>query len=121
MATDACCSSAILATACAAKKSNAAIRESRDTGGSRPVPAVPREPGNLPRPVVRDAANRQIMAGVRRLLNHLVRPQQQRLRDREAERFRGLEIDHELKLRGCLDGQLAGIGAPQYLGYIDGR
>src|SRR5262249_37231908 len=31
------------------------------------------------------------------LLDHLIRPQQQRLRDRQPERLRGLEIDHELE------------------------
>src|SRR5262249_57938650 len=29
------------------------------------------------------------------LLNHLIRPQQQRRRDREAERLRGFEVDDE--------------------------
>jgi hypothetical protein len=29
----------------------------------------------------------------------------------EAERLRGLEIDHQLELNGSLDGQLAGLGA----------
>ena len=37
-------------------------------------------------------------------LNHLVRPQQQRLRDREPERLRGLEVYHQLELRRILDG-----------------
>jgi hypothetical protein len=35
------------------------------------------------------------------------RPQQHRLGDREAKRLRGLEVDHELKLGGLLDGQVA--------------
>jgi hypothetical protein len=32
-------------------------------------------------------------------MDHLVRPPQDRLRDRPAERLRGLEIDHQLYLR----------------------
>ena len=39
----------------------------------------------------------------RALPNHLVRAQQERLRDRETERFGGLQIDHELKLHRLLD------------------
>jgi hypothetical protein len=44
----------------------------------------------------------------RALLNHLIRPQQQRGRDREAEGFRGLDVDDHLELRGLLDGQIRG-------------
>jgi hypothetical protein len=32
-------------------------------------------------------------------LDHLIRPQQQRLRDGEAEGFGGLDVDDELQLR----------------------
>ena len=32
------------------------------------------------------------------LPNHVIRPLQQRRRDRQAEGLRGLEIDHEIKL-----------------------
>ena len=46
-----------------------------------------------------------------RLLNHRVRAQQQRLRDREAERLGGLEIDEQLELRGLLDRKIRGLGA----------
>jgi hypothetical protein len=38
------------------------------------------------------------------LLNDLIRPRQHRRRDREAEGLRGLQVDHELELRGLLDG-----------------
>src|SRR5262245_22626336 len=47
------------------------------------------------------------------LLDHLIRPRQQRGWDREAERLGGLEIDDELKLRGLLDGEISGLGALQ--------
>ena len=40
----------------------------------------------------------------RLLLNHLVGELQQRLRDRNSERFGGLEIYHQLEFRGLLDG-----------------
>src|SRR3989454_10765451 len=36
--------------------------------------------------------------------DHLIRPQQQRRRDRQAERLRGLEVDHQLELCRLLDG-----------------
>src|SRR5437667_7000381 len=49
------------------------------------------------------------------LLNHLVRAQQQRLRNREAECFRGFEVDHHLELCRLFDRQIAGIGALEYL------
>ena len=45
------------------------------------------------------------------LVDHLVRPQQQRLRDREAERLGGLEIDDQLEFRRLLDGQIGGLSA----------
>ena len=38
------------------------------------------------------------------LLDHLIRSQQQRLRDREAERLRGFEVDDQLELRWLFDG-----------------
>ena len=46
-----------------------------------------------------------------RLLDDLVHPQQDGLRDRKPERFGGLEVDHEFELRGLLDGQIAGPSA----------
>src|SRR6266487_915600 len=47
----------------------------------------------------------------RRSLNHLVRTQQQRLRDREAECLGGLEVDHELELGRLFDWQVTGFCA----------
>src|SRR4030095_15437934 len=44
-------------------------------------------------------------------LDHLIRPQQERRRDRETESPGGLEVDDELELRGLLNGQLPGFGA----------
>jgi hypothetical protein len=37
------------------------------------------------------------------LLNHLIRPLQERRRDRQAEGLGGLEVDDELQLRRLLD------------------
>src|SRR5262245_57607817 len=39
------------------------------------------------------------------LLDHFVRPQQHRLRDSEAQRLRGFEVDYELEFRRLLDGK----------------
>ena len=39
-------------------------------------------------------------------LNHLIRPLEERRRDREPERLRLLQVDHELDLRGLLDREI---------------
>src|SRR5262249_18802186 len=41
--------------------------------------------------------------------NNPIRPQQQRLGDRQAESLRRLEVDDEIKLRRLLDGEIGGI------------
>src|SRR5438552_17898977 len=48
-------------------------------------------------------------------LNDLVRPLQQRRRDRQPERLGGLEVDHQLELRRLLNGEVARFGALQDL------
>ena len=45
------------------------------------------------------------------LLDDLVRLQQQRWGDRKTECFGGLEIDYQLKLRRLLHGDVGGLGA----------
>jgi hypothetical protein len=45
------------------------------------------------------------------LFNHLIRPLQERRRDRQTEGLGGLEVDHEFELRRLLDGQVGGPGA----------
>src|SRR5258708_4497507 len=45
------------------------------------------------------------------LLDHLVGTQQERFRDREAERLRGLEIDHQLESCGRLHRKIGWLGA----------
>src|SRR5262249_36230969 len=49
------------------------------------------------------------------LLYHLIRPQQQRRRDGEAEGLSGLEVDDELEFRRLLDGQVGGFGTLENL------
>jgi hypothetical protein len=43
------------------------------------------------------------------LLDDLIRPNQERLRDGDAKRLGGLDVDDQLELRGLLDGQIAGL------------
>src|SRR5262245_65611176 len=50
-----------------------------------------------------------------RLLDDLVRSGQDRLRDREPQRLRGLEIDDQLELRGLLHREIGGLGSFQNL------
>ena len=52
------------------------------------------------------------------LLDDLVRPPQDRRRDRKAKRLCGLQVDHELELRGLLNRQIGGLCAFQDLDVI---
>src|SRR5438128_12262232 len=53
-------------------------------------------------------------------MNDLIRPPQQRLRNREPERLGGLEVDDQLELGWLLDGKIAGLGALENLAYVSG-
>ena len=44
-------------------------------------------------------------------LDHLVRLRQHRRRNRQAESLGGLEIDHQLELRGLLNREICGLGS----------
>ena len=55
------------------------------------------------------------MLGGGRLLDHLVRSEQHRGRDRQPERLRGFQVDEELELGGLLDREVARLGALQDL------
>ena len=44
-------------------------------------------------------------------LDHLVRPDQHRLRNRQAQSLGGLEVDYQFELRRLLDGEVGGLGA----------
>src|SRR5262245_18804384 len=63
------------------------------------------------------------------LFDNSVRPEQDRLRNRQVERFRGFEIDHEFKFRRLLNGNIGWLrsfenlvdehsGAPETLSFI---
>src|SRR4029077_11134506 len=54
------------------------------------------------------------------LLDHLGRPQQDRLGDGEAKRLRRLHIDDQIKCRRLLDGEIPRPGTLQYLVHIGG-
>src|SRR5713101_3479590 len=49
------------------------------------------------------------------LLDDLIRPQQERLRNREPDGLRRLEVDDQLELGRLLDGQVGRLGALQDL------
>src|SRR6202045_4695683 len=53
-------------------------------------------------------------------LDHLIRPLQERRRDRQAEGPGGLEVDDQLKLLGLLDREVGGLGAFEDLIDVDG-
>src|SRR5437867_34802 len=60
----------------------------------------------------RSCATREIEGKllVKKSFYDLVRPRQQRRRDRQPERLRGLEVDDEIELRRLLDGKIGGLG-----------
>jgi hypothetical protein len=55
-----------------------------------------------------------------RLLDHLVGAQQDRCRQRDAERFGGLEIDREFEIGGLFDRQIRRLRPPKNLGDVGG-
>ena len=55
------------------------------------------------------------------LLDHLVGPQQHRLRNRQPEGLRRLEVDDQLELGGLLDGEIGRLGALEDLVHVSGR
>ena len=54
------------------------------------------------------------------LLNDLIRPLQQRRRDRQPEGLRGLEVDNEVEPVKLFDGKIPGVGAHQNLVDVPG-
>jgi len=50
---------------------------------------------------------------IARLLNHLVGTRLQRQWHGEAERLRGLEVDHQLELGWLLHWKISGLGTPK--------
>src|SRR6266478_2659044 len=53
-------------------------------------------------------------------IDHLIRPLQERRRDRQAEGLGGLRVDDQLELGRLLYGQVAGLGALENLVHVDG-
>jgi len=66
-----------------------------EPGAERRQDAVTRWPGKPREP---ECCRQESAAVEHALLDHVVRLEKQRLRDRDAERFRGLQIDDELEL-----------------------
>src|SRR5258708_14039007 len=54
------------------------------------------------------------------LLDHRIRPLQERRRDRQAERLGGLEVDDQLELGRLLDGEISRLGPLENLVDIEG-
>ena len=54
------------------------------------------------------------------LTDHLIRPRQQRPRDRQAEGLCGVEIDDQIERRRLFDGQVARLGTFEDLVHVDG-
>src|SRR5713101_2973582 len=82
---------------------------SRHSVGQRAVDTAAR------RPVLRIVPTFHIA-----LLDDLIRPPQQRRRDREAEGLGGLEVDHQLELRGLLYGEIGRLRALEDLVHVSG-
>ena len=69
-----------------------------------------------------DSSTQKLAALVKHaLLNDLIRTDQDRLRDRQAECLGGLEVDHQFVLRRLLHGQVAWLGSFEDLVHVDGR
>src|SRR2546426_7154605 len=54
------------------------------------------------------------------LADHLIRLEEKRWGHGDPKRLGGLEVDDQLELRGLLDREVPGLGAPQNLVDIDG-
>src|ERR1051325_7810495 len=76
-------------------------------GSATTSPRSPRNrhPASRIRYSATDAPNRG------RSLDHLVGARQEGLRDRQAERLGGLQIDHQLEFGGLFDRQIGRLGA----------
>src|SRR4030095_11229701 len=80
---------------------------SRETQSPGSPPAAPRR--RAARRGSRQLERRETLVGS--LLRALIRPRQERRRDRQAQGLGGLEVDAQFELRGLLNGQVAGLGA----------
>ncbi len=55
-----------------------------------------------------------------RLLDHLIRPLQERRRDRQAQGLRGLEVDYQVELCGLLNREISRFRALEDLVHVGG-
>src|SRR5205823_1981694 len=72
-------------------------------------------------PLLLRAGSRTGIDSPSRLSDYLVRLEEHARRDGEAERFGGLQVDHQIELHGLLHGQIGGLGAFEDLVHIGGR
>src|SRR5262249_56018968 len=82
------------------------LRPATDIRSARPyLPVAP------PRRAARRGGSRSDCPRMRvgRSLDHLIRPRQQRRRDRQAERLGGLEVDDQLELGRLLDWEIGRV------------
>jgi hypothetical protein len=70
----------------------------------RPVDLFPRQAGRLVRAIAS-------ALGVVRSFDHLIRPLEHSVWNRQSDLFRRFEVDDEFKLRGLLHRQVSGLGA----------
>ena len=93
---------------------------------------MPREPLDAPEGLLKEALCQVALgqledkvpgvpneAPAGRSLDQLIRPPQQRRRDRQAERLGGLHVDDQHELGGLLDGQVSRFGALEDLADVD--
>jgi hypothetical protein len=68
--------------------------------------------GGLREPREAECCSQELAAWVEHgLLDDLIGPQQECLRDREPQRLRGLQVDDQLELGRLLDGKVGRLGA----------
>src|SRR5262249_51711166 len=67
-----------------------------------------------------DAEPRKAVIALAESLDYLIRPQQQRWRDREPEGLGGFEVDDELERRRLLNRKVGRLRAPQNPIHVDG-
>ena len=94
------------------------IRQSRRTGRIR---QVDRRTARDHRRRCQELSRRlgEAVTPSRSLLDHLVGAGEQHWWNLQTERFRGLEVDHQLDLGRPLDRQVGGLGALEYLIHVD--
>src|SRR5205085_4015708 len=85
----------------------------RSRRGSTASPSAPNARSASPSPAGHWASSELSDAAHRNLFNHLIGPRNHRFRDRKAERFGGLQINHKAEPARLLEWQVGGLGAFQ--------